>query len=379
MGDRTQISWTDATWNPIRARNASSGKQGWYCEKVTAACDSCYAESQNMRRGDSGGTGLAYKPGHRKDATIYLDRKTLLQPLRWRRGRRIFPLSMTDLFGKWVPDEWIDDIFAVMAMCPQHTFQVLTKRPERMRQYMIERWQGTPAHPEMNIPAGGETGRRSRISAAVQDIAEEAGLADPDKNRFWDEDGSLKALNFGWPLPNVWLGTSICDQPNAEDFVPHLLGTPAALHFVSAAPLLGLIDLSNLKMTPEQAQIMWPGVGHPRQRNICDDRYNALSRPNGIGWVLTEGESGPQARPTDPKWFRIMRDQCAAYNVPFHHKQNGEFAQRDVPKAEWKAPGGDMQIIALNGDVATVLKRVGLRQAGRELDGVTHNAFPVVP
>ena len=293
-----------------------------------------------MKGGDTGGTGLSYKPGHLKDVNVYLDPVALLQPLRWRRGRKIFPLSMSDLFGDWVPDEWIDKIFAVMALSPQHTFQVLTKRPKRMREYMLERWQGTPAHPEMGIPAGGETGRRSKVWAAAEEILESLGLTDPDKEKLWDENGSLKASQFDWPLPNVWLGTSICDQANAEDFVFELLGAPAALHFVSAAPLLGQINLRRLAVKG--------GGWYDALAGFRDVKESPA--PEGtIGWVLTEGESGKEARETIPDWFRMLRDQCAATGAKFHHKQNGEF---------------------LHG------KRVGLKKAGRLLDGVEHNEFP---
>lgn len=331
MSDKTKISWTDATWNPIRARNAA-GKQGWYCEKVTAACDSCYAETQNMRPGASGGTGLAYKPGHRKNAAIYLDQKTLLHPLRWRRGRRIFPLSMSDLFGSWVPDDWIDEIFAVMARAQQHTFQVLTKRPSRMRKYL--------SAPDIE----------DRINEAAHRIP-----------------GSLDDSWFypaKWPLPNVWLGTSICDQENAEDFVPELLGAPATLHFVSAAPLLGNIDLTYMRHSGDL------GEGEAWLNALGGYTFDGQggSTPIGanIGWVLTEGESGRFARPSYPSWFRRMRDDCASADIPFHHKQNGEY----LPPAAYA--DRDHMLAPLD------FLRVGLKKAGRELDGVTHDAFPAL-
>src|SRR5262249_39607379 len=131
---------TDASWNPLRAagerltENATGYAMhaGWYCEHVSEGCRNCYAETINRRLGN----GRAYKPGHRGELTFSLDEKTLLQPLHWRKPRKIFLGSMTDIFGDWVTDSQLDRIFAVMALCPQHTFQVLTKRAERMRDYL---------------------------------------------------------------------------------------------------------------------------------------------------------------------------------------------------------------------------------------------------
>lgn len=140
MAERSKIEWTDASWNPIQAHRTFEpagryGKLGWHCEHVSEACCNCYAKGFNKRLG----TELDYKPGHRlspePDTEIFLDEKMLLAPLRWKRPRKIFVCSMTDLFGDWVEDEWLDRIFAVMALCPQHTFQLLTKRQARMRKY----------------------------------------------------------------------------------------------------------------------------------------------------------------------------------------------------------------------------------------------------
>src|ERR1700749_4070382 len=131
MGDKTKIEWTDATWNPIRARNKSNGKMGWFCIHKSAGCAGCYAESMNTRLG----TGIDFKPGHLKDVEIFVDEKMLTMPLRWKRPRMIFVCSMTDLFADFVPDEFVDQMFAVMALAPQHTFQVLTKRARRQRDY----------------------------------------------------------------------------------------------------------------------------------------------------------------------------------------------------------------------------------------------------
>src|SRR4051794_40445939 len=134
MSDKSAIEWTDATWNPIRARNLKTGKVGWHCEHATTGCEWCYAEGFNKRLG----TGLPFKPGHRKEIEIFLCEETLTQPLRWKKPRMIFPGSMTDLFADFVRDEWLDRIFAVMTLTPQHTYQVLTKRAARMRHYQCD-------------------------------------------------------------------------------------------------------------------------------------------------------------------------------------------------------------------------------------------------
>src|SRR6266852_4678221 len=219
MSDKTAIEWTDATWNPIRARNLKTGKVGWYCEHATTGCEFCYAEGFNLRLG----TGLPFKPGHRKDIEIFLDEKMLLSPLRWKKPRMIFVCSMTDLFADFVRDEWIDRMFAVMALCPQHRFQVLTKRAKRMRDWV--------------------TKERSR-TAPVECVA---GLyvEYPSVAARWpfDVDRALGIGMRGWPLPNVWLGVSAEDQERADERIPELLATPAAVRFVSLEPLLGRIDL----------------------------------------------------------------------------------------------------------------------------------------
>lgn len=180
----TAIEWTDETWNPIRASSHEHGN-GWHCERVSRGCQNCYAEVINR---DRFGTGLAYTRANRERVIISIWGTTLSAPLRWRKPRRIFVCSMTDLFGEWVPFELIDWVFAVMALAPQHTYQVLTKRPERMREYLV--------------------GRRD------------------------------------WAIPNLWLGVSVEDQVAAESRIPVLLDTPAAVRFLSCEPILSMVDLT---------------------------------------------------------------------------------------------------------------------------------------
>jgi protein gp37 len=327
MADKSAIEWTDASWSPIRARNLKTGKIGWHCEHSTTGCEFCYAEGMNKRLG----TGLPFKPGHRKDIEIFLDDKMLLAPLRWRRPRMIFVCSMTDLFADFVKDEWIDKVFAVMALCPQHTFQCLTKRAERMRGYFAERWQGTPAMrvdfgggDAIDMPAGGESGRREQIEEAINELTDndwslKDRFFDPDNESLWTPEGSSKALQFAWPLANVWLGVSCERQEEADARIPHLLQTPAAVRFVSAEPLLGPIDFTDhcngYYFFDTLRGTRWhddPERDNPQQKFAP-----------AIDWVIVGGESGPKARPMDLAWPRSIVRQCKAAGVVCFVKQMG--------------------------------------------------------
>ena len=358
MGDKTKIEWTDASWTPIRARyweiqNDGSGKErvGWHCEHVSEGCRNCYAEGMNLRLG----TGLDFKPGNlyreekvgysNGDVKLFLDEKLLIQPLHWKRPRRIFVCSMTDLFASFVPDEMIDRMFAVMALCPQHTFQILTKRPERMRQYI-----------------GAMIGGQRSIAKAARELPWKNEIEAHQKG-----DSVLSAISK--PLPNVWLGTSVEDQPSAEARIPHLLTTPAAIRFLSCEPLLGHVHLG---------YICWPG-GPSRAR----DGYNALigaryengavvERLPKLDWVICGGESGRSARPMRPDWARSLRDQCGAAAIAFHFKQWGEWSITAPPGVRSEPMQGRTS------EDFPMMFRVGKATAGRKLDGVEHNAFPAV-
>ncbi len=381
MGDRTAIEWTDASWNPIRARSKATGKVGWHCTHVSEGCRNCYSESLNMRLG----TGLAYKPGHAADIEVFLDEKMLLQPLRWRRPRMIFLGSMTDVFADFVTDVMFDRIFAVMALCPHHTFQLLTKRPERMRAYL--------SHPDHAV-------RWFRI------IDDEWAMA--------HQDLSFERVTPNTSLRNVWLGTSCEDQAAADLRVPDLLATPASTRFVSAEPLLGPIDFQWIAEPDDEADGVidallgcnWidgrgRGVAYTPARPGHQDRAMTREvvevRTTKLDWIIVGGESGPHARPMHPAWARSIRDQCAAAGVAFHFKQHGEWV-RHTPVA-----GGDLGGDVRRGRVAVVhptgeddvaisrrtggrstipgtcyVERVGKKAAGRLLDGVTHNGMPEV-
>jgi protein gp37 len=189
MSDKTGIEWTDATWNPVTG-----------CTKVSPGCDNCYAETLAERF--RGTPGHYYEHGF--DVQLRTDK--LDQPLRWRRPRRVFVNSMSDLFHDDIPDDYIAQVFTVMAMADQHTFQVLTKRHGRMRSLL-------------NGPLEGMVSQ-NLVAAS-------------------DDDG---VLSFDWPLPNVWLGVSAENQRWANTRINALVNTPAAVRFVSAEPLLGPIE-----------------------------------------------------------------------------------------------------------------------------------------
>jgi protein gp37 len=331
MADRSKIEWTDASWTPIRARDLMSNKTGWHCEHVTTGCEHCYAERMNKRLG----TGLPFKPGLRSQLSIFLDEDMLTAPLRWRKPRMIFVCSMSDLFAEFVKDEWIDRVFAVMALCPQHTFQVLTKRAARMREYI--------------------GGHAFAISNAIDCMTGGERMLQP------------------WPLPNVWLGVSCERQPEADARIPLLLQTPAAVRFVSAEPLLGPIDLRNyLDGREEHGVDMARAVG---SRVGC-----CVGWTPPLDWVIVGGESGPDARPMHPDWARSLRDQCVAARVSFFFKQWGEYVPvgNDLSGcAKYLTRSG---ILVKEGDPgyrdSEVVDRVGKKRAGRLLDGIEHNGMP---
>lgn len=347
MADGTKIEWTDATWNPITG-----------CSVVSPGCTNCYAMKLAGTRLKNHPTreGLTNdsKAGPVWNGQVRFNEGMLLDPLRWRRPRMIFVCAHGDLFAENVPDEWIDQVFAVMALAPQHTFQVLTKRPERMRGYLhaiVECYHASPE--EMD----------RRFGEVCVDLTSSPCASGAFEDR-------------PWPLPNVWLGVSVEDQKRAEERIPVLLETPAAVRWISAEPLLGPIDIRR-----------HIEVGHL-------DSELGLSNP-GLDWVVAGGESGHNARPMHPDWARSLRDQCAAADVPFLFKQWGEWGKADFkpsgtpgayaiatagpdtefwPQHVLKVDSYPRQINLFGG--GKVLQRVGKRAAGRLLDGVEHNAFP---
>lgn len=326
MSDRTSIEWTDATWNPLRG-----------CTRVSEGCKNCYAEVMAARFSKPGqwGHGLATmarvhhtgKIDHRWTGKVILVEGQLDQPLRWKKPRRIFVNSTSDLFHESVPDEWIDRIFAVMALAPRHTFQVLTKRPERAKAYL--------SNPE-----------RRRASATHAALWHATGR--------WAMPDDISLL---WPLPHVWLGTSVEDKATADARIPQLLATPAAVRFLSAEPLLGPVDV---------------------YRHLWDHEFLRAPPTPCLDWVICGGESGPGARPMHAEWARSLRDQCITADVAFFYKQTGEWLHETQATAdEWDPIAAAARNIHLWPD-GTMSLRLGKKAAGRVLDGRTWDQMPGV-
>jgi len=380
MADKTAIEWCDATWNPVVG-----------CSIVSKGCTNCYAMKMAARLEAMGqpiyrGMTAPSKTGPVWTGAVRLNPAVLAKPLSWRRPRRIFVNSMSDLFHESLPDEAIDRVFAVMALCPQHTFQVLTKRPERMRAYMRAR------------DGMGDAALCRAINAIPAALGNRHG-----------------ALEM--PLPNVWLGVSVEDQAAADARIPILLDTPAALRFISAEPLLGPVDLTYLDTGRQPQEYEAERIDALRGGVAWESDGTIVARPSvgNIDWVIAGGESGPDARPMHPDWARSLRDQCAAAGVPYFFKQHGEWAPicamseaaldacyRPNVKA---APGEDQRAIDdvhgrrrivdatvlhadgsrhdhlepgafAQGSAAMTMFAIGKSAAGALLDGREHREFP---
>ncbi|WP_025989146.1 DUF5131 family protein [Mycobacteroides abscessus] len=331
MGDKSRIEWTDATWSPVTG-----------CTRVSDGCLNCYIERSTPiriagRRFDGEGIGSSL--------AVQLHPNRLDWPLRKRDGKKIFVCSQADLFHDDVPDEYIARVFAVMALAPQHTFQVLTKRHGRMRSLLSS----DDFRSEVT---------QTFVGWAVEDLSLKTGHLE-------------SATGDWWPLPNVWLGVSAEDQQRADLRIPALLDTPAAVRFVSAEPLLGPIDLHGDPIGKDS--VFW--IGH-------------------LDWVIVGGESSSGARPMHPDWARSLRDQCLAAGVPFLFKQWGEWRwTREADDYEYERAHGDLypnakwETVSPDGVIAAdniphpgyaTMQRVGKKRAGRELDGRTWDQYPEV-
>jgi protein gp37 len=323
MADKTKIEWTDATWNIING-----------CTVVSPGCTNCYAMRLAATRfaGHPSREGLAklHKGKPQWTGKVLLNKKVSLDPMKWSRPRRIFVCAHGDLFHEAVPDHWIDFVLNMAFLAPQHTYQILTKRPERMREYM-----------RMVLE---ETAEQTAYRFGVSRL--HAGLADVPKDELQD---------INWPPPNVWLGTSVEDQQRADERVPVLLDTPAAKRWLSMEPLLGPVDIMPwVKHFTFPAHIDSGGKGH-WEKPIVD-------------WVVVGGESGPGSRPMHPDWLVSLHNQCEAAGVPFLFKQWGDHTADQI------GPEDARSIHHPPGHV--IFTRVGKRAAGRKLFGVEHDGYP---
>lgn len=371
MAEHSSIEWTDATWNIITG-----------CSVISPGCTNCYAMRLSGTRlkhhPSRAGLTADTKAGPVWNGEVRFNREWLRQPLEWKQPRKIFVCAHGDLFHESVPDEWLDEIFAVVALAQHHIIQILTKRAPRMRAYLSD--------PDLGLRIGAKLMEAARGNAAAEALVI----------------GIVHQLTFGQGLPHVWLGISAEDQARADERVPELLLTPAAVRWVSAEPLLGPIDLEHIqapRFTPEDAELDW--------------RFSALStgdvyefrdslgfwesgdgpwRNARLDWVVAGGESGPDARPMHPDWARSLRDQCVAAGVPFHFKQNGAWTveyDRDRDDPDWRKPPRDDQHpnarylnlaggFGFHGERVLYVRRVGKKVAGRLLDGRTWDELPKV-
>lgn len=354
----TKIEWTEKTWNPIVG-----------CSVVSPGCTNCYAMKMAARIERMGGapqydgTTKQTRAGAVFTGKVALAEKALTQPLKRKKPTTYFVNSMGDLFHENVKPDWLIKAIAVMALCPQHTFQILTKRSEIMRSAMAA----------IDQSFKGESGIEwLKIQRAAVEITGDPCAAGVVEDR-------------PWPLPNVWLGVSAEDQTRADERIPDLLATPAAVRFVSAEPLLGPI---NLELA--QCNCPWPADAIRTRHLMSCPADRRPHRKWSLDWVIVGGESGPGARPMHPNWARSIRDQCVAAQVPFFFKQWGEskpgsdlkyddttfcmdHAGRVVqaPALEQDFPPG-----ASSRDKWVWMRRVGKKAAGRLLDGIEHNGYP---
>jgi len=301
----SKIEWTGITWNPTTG-----------CNKVSRGCKFCYAEVMHKRL-----KGMGQEKYQQDFSSGVVEHGNELRADFGKKPKVIFVNSMSDLFHKDVSFDFIDNVFAVMDTWPQHTFQILTKRADRMAEYYAEN-------------------RSWRVGQL--------------KMSYDSSDYNLSA----WPLKNVWIGVSVENQEMADGRIPYLLRCQAPIRFLSCEPLVGPIDLSR-----------WFGLYQFEEGKYA---LKVGSRfKDSPDWVITGGESGSKKGtiPMHPDWVRELRDQCKAAKVPFFFKQWGNYAPhmaaiaKKLVGVEYKGFGQDMCL-------------VGKKIAGNLLDGVKHLEIP---
>lgn len=347
----TAIEWTHIpgykgeTWNPVVG-----------CTKVSQGCKHCYAETlHNMRhKAYLGGKLQNMKQYAQPFGKVQTMPHRLSVPLKAKKPTCYFVNSMSDLFHEDVPFGYIDQVFERMESTPWHLFLILTKRPERMAEYLSQF--KAVSHPEF--------------------------FGDQMMEREDEHGATYLGMKEHWPLKNVWLGTSVEDQKTADERIPHLLRCPAAVRFLSCEPLLGLVDIE--RWMPHEyvsehghdyATARYGG-GESDEEPACAKcgsmtssmHWTAMAKPQ-IDWVIAGGESGKGARPMHPDWARGLRDQCKAAGVPFFFKQWGEHVWGDVQQRVHRV---------LPPQTIQAFRKVGKKAAGHLLDGVEHFAWPEI-
>lgn len=337
MATKTGIGWTDATWNPLRG-----------CTRVSAGCQHCYAERvadkiNHFARAAGRPepyAGLVKTVGQepRWTGRVQLVEEALGLPLKWRTPRRVFVNSMSDLFHEAVTSETLDLIMGVMALAPRHTFQVLTKRPERMLAYLTELALNFPER--LSSAVGERFGEETEVT--LHNILAGASWWRDMEPRGVPLDGQTPL----WPLPNVHLGVSVEDQAAADARIPPLLEAPAAVRWVSAEPLLGPVDLRRIRPWhpahgPGGADALAGGSwGHPAVLRMAPDSPGYCNHSNAptIDWVVVGGESGSGHRTMDLGWLADIVGQCVCTWVPVFVKQDsGPLSGRQgrIPGVLW--------------------------------------------
>lgn len=301
MGANSKIQWTNDTWNPWTG-----------CEKVSQGCKNCYMYTAQNRYGQDPTVVRRSKPA------------TFNSPLAKLKGPLVFTCSWSDFFIEQA-DPWRADAWDIIRRTPHLTYQILTKRPERVLSALCADLGGT-------FDAGME-----QTSIMIDQ---------------W--------LN-GTPPKNVWIGTTVEDQENAERRIIELRRIPACVRFLSCEPLIGPVNL----FTPATIGV---------EANAADCRRVGMPF---VDWVICGGESGPRARPMHPQWARSLRDQCVETCVPFFFKQWGEWLpfMQMTEALIYKTAGTTPGFIFADGADAY---RIGKSSAGRLLDGREHNEFPKV-
>jgi protein gp37 len=305
MSDGTKIEWADASWQPQVGCTRTSDP----------GCQNCYAVSTIHRfRKAEGLTKLRPKgsnrPGLDWSGEVLQQPERLADPLRWKKPRRIFVCSQSDLFHERTPFPYIAAVFGVMAACPQHTFLVLTKRPERAREFFawVDKREG---HGQSMFP---DDPPEWRVGQMLSVAARKAGV-------------TVAHANAAWPLPNVHLGVSCSDQATADAAIPDLLECPAAIRWISYEPALGPVDFHAIQIPGERQGLRFSAL--QRQH---DDRFGSSDRV--LDTIVIGGESGPRARPFDIAWARDVLRQVAGTGCTAYVKQLGS-------KPVW-LPGDDV-------------------------------------
>lgn len=344
----TNIEWTDLSTNPLRYKDAD-GNDVWACVKKSTGCANCYSESLASRYGK----GSEFTTANMRKLTPYVREKELRELLSVKKtppGSKVFVCDMTDLFGDWVPFDLVDRIFAVFALRRDVTFQVLSKRPNRMADYLAEDgyapgWLGSCGP------------MRDRVEIWMSRLGLQFNYRGPGGCSGWYP---LARENF--PLPNVWLGTSVENQVTANERIPHLLKVPAKVRFLSCEPLLGAVNLLDwlhawrcencgdmldvLDARWRQAAGLWQHACAGPQAGAFD----AKDLGSLLHWAIVGGESGPDARTFRVEWARDIVKQCRDANVPVFVKQLGQSVTTTLPDGECWPGHGPTSPPNFNGD-----------------------------